>query len=98
MPTKQTAPFGTSRAAAMVIISSAVYVASDMGLRLIEALQEPGKIGGAEDVALDPAGERLSLARNRIPRLVERVVARVIAERVRRKGAAWHLADRADDP
>src|SRR5512139_408638 len=111
MPTNSAAPLRTMRAAAMVIISSAVYAASppapvffsdttlsDMLCCSLDAPPELGKVGRAADVTINPGRERLTVARNRIPLLVEGVVPRIVAERVRWERAALHLAHGAHRP
>src|ERR1700677_5100348 len=103
MPTKQDAPLRIMRAAAMVIISSAVYFVSGMSLsgvnqRLFQAALEFIEILGAEDMLLHPGLERLALARDGVPLLVESVVARIIALRVGRKRSTLHFTHCADHP
>src|SRR5215831_14588022 len=99
MPTKQTAPLLSLRAAAMVIISSAVYpfcpepFLSGMHSGTFQALAKALEIRGAQNMALHPFLKGLALPRNRVPLLIEGVIAGVISLCVRRKGSALHLAD-----
>src|ERR1700683_4350798 len=81
MPTKQVAPLRILRAAAMVIISSAVYFVSGMGDRLLQTALEFVKILGSEHVLLHPRLKGLALARDGVPLLVEGVIARIITLR-----------------
>src|SRR5258708_36699730 len=84
IPTKHTVPFFRRRAASMVMISVDVYLASaidripgdrsDAG-----GLEESRVVAGAEHVLLHPREERVAVARDRIPRLAEGVVAAVVA-------------------
>src|ERR1041385_1327766 len=95
MPTNSAAPLRTMRAAAMVIISSDVYsgrakavpTVSGMGRRLLEAPFEIVEVARVDHVPLDPRAERLTFARDQVPLLIERVVARVVAGRVGGKRA-----------
>src|SRR5215471_853065 len=97
MPTKQTAPLWSLRAAAMVIISSAVY-SSSIGRGRLQTLAKLREIFGPENVPLDPGLKAPSLAGNRVPLLVEGVVARIIALRVRGERAAIHQTHSRDGP
>src|SRR5690348_4546619 len=106
MPTKHTMPPRSRRAASIVMISVAVYpvwAASGMG-HLLRAygdagrLQELRMVLRSHHVLLHPGEERLAIARDRIPRLAERVVADVVAVRVARVRAERHLAHRGHRP
>src|SRR5258707_777365 len=93
------------RAAATVIISSALYCGSAIGpllrsfaARRRETSPELRKVRRPEHVSLDPGGKALALARDLVPLLVKRIVVLIIAQRVRGKRAAPHLAYRAHPP
>src|SRR5580658_9185239 len=98
IPTKQEAPLRIMRAAAMVIISSAVYLRSDMAYRLFQTALELIKIPGAQDVLLHPCQEGLALARDWVPLLIEGIITRIIALRVGRKRPTFHFAHSPDYP
>src|ERR1700677_1702122 len=98
MPTKHDAPLRIMRAAAMVIISSAEYLLSDMGYRRFQTALEFIEILGAQHVALHPGLEGFSLARDGIPLFVEGVVPRIITLRAGWKPSTLHFAYRADYP
>src|SRR5579862_7918002 len=98
MPTKQDAPLRIIRAAAMVIISSAVYFVSGMGHRGFQTALELVKIPGREHMPLHPGLKRFTLTCDGVPLLVEGVIARVIALRVGGKRSALHHTDRAHHP
>src|SRR5471032_3171624 len=82
IPTKHTVPFFRRRAASMVMISLGVYAASGIG-RVPPGRRDAGRLEKflvvfrAEDVLLHPCEERVAVARYRVPRLAERVVAAV---------------------
>src|SRR2546427_8190499 len=98
MPTNTTSPSDSSRAATAAIISSGVYAASepvvDSGALALLRLEPAGEarlfrqIGGAVRDAVDElvevAPQLGGIARDRLPRDVEVIVAVVIALRVRR--------------
>src|SRR5918995_1747110 len=99
IPTKQTVPFVSSRAAATDIISSAEYVFSDTGhLRKSDRHEVLRKVGRATHVAVDPRIEVTAVASDVIPRLVEGVVALGVAVRVGGMGPSRYLADGVYDP
>src|ERR1700683_2626783 len=103
MPTKHEAPLRIMRAAAMVIISSAVYLASGMDLSsmaqgLFQTTLEFIEILGSEHVPLHPCLESLALARDGVPLFVERVIAGIVTLRVGRKRSALHFAHGAHHP
>src|SRR2546423_3230751 len=86
MPTKQTSPSRSIRAAAIAIISSAVQAPLMGGApscgQLGEAAVVFADVGGPPDVALHPCEEALAVAADRVPAHVELVVAVVVAVRV----------------
>src|ERR1051325_11955710 len=82
----------------MVIISSAVYCASDMTGGSFETPLKFAEILGAEHVPVDPCLKALALPRNIVPSFVERVVALVITLRVGRKRAAFHFTHCTENP
>src|SRR5262249_37983964 len=86
--------------AAMVIISSAVYSIFAIVRILLpkRASLELCEIGGSEHVPVHPFQKAFAGARNLVPCPIERVIAIVIAVRVRRMSAAWNLAYRAHHP
>src|SRR5215469_11575691 len=104
MPTKQTAPLRSLRAAAMVIISSALYpfcsglTPSGICGCSFHALAEAVEIFSAQDMPLDPRLKRFAFARDHVPTFIEGVVARVVALRIGRKSSTFHNANRADHP
>src|SRR5690348_2492344 len=105
MPTKQTAPSRSIRAAATVIISSAVYCASAIDCVMLpsagrrsDASPELREVLRREHVALHPSGKALALARYLVPSLIKGIVATVVAERVGRKSAASHFTHRTHHP
>src|SRR2546430_8272720 len=74
MPTKQTMLLCSWRAAAMVMISSAVYPRSRTALLLrcgFQARLELGEIPGSHHMPGHPCEKRLALAGDIVPRLVE---------------------------
>src|SRR6185312_8357383 len=73
---------------------SCIHLRPAFGMDAQEALE----VFGVQDVALDPRAERVAIARDRIPRQIEAVVALVVTVRVGRRGAARHVAYRTDDP
>src|SRR5436190_2136861 len=84
-PTRHVAPFGSARAAAIVIISAAVYVAAWV------------RGSSREDMILHPLPEGVAVAADRVPRDVEVVVAHGVAVGVRRVRAVRghrHVVDR----
>src|ERR1035438_7234115 len=95
MPTKHTALFRSIRAAAMVIISSDVNAFS--GMRGLQRLAELREILRVQNVPLDPSIEAFAVPRNHIPGFVERVVAGIVALRIRRKRPASNLAHRSEE-
>src|ERR1700681_2919860 len=103
MPTKQTLPLRSIREAATVIISSDVYpllgvTALGMARHLFNTLPEALEIFHAHHVTLLTRLKRFAFARDLVPLLVKRIVARVIALRVGRKRPAFHFRDRAHHP
>src|SRR5882724_4604161 len=100
MPTKQTILSRSWRAAAIVMISSAVYPRS-LTQRLLRGGFEAGleirEIARARHMARHPGLERLALARDAVPGLIKSVVALVIALGIRRPGTMRHEADGAHD-
>src|SRR6185437_10085277 len=85
MPTRHVAPFGSARAAAIVIISAGVYG------------EAPVCGSRSEDMLLHPLPERVPVAADRVPRDVEVVVAGAVAVGVRRVRAVrddGHVVDR----
>src|ERR1700674_4141825 len=86
------------RAAATVIISSEVYVASGMTDSALQTPFEVLEIPGAEHVMLDPRFECLTFPGNGVPGLVKRVVALIVTLCVGGERAALHFAHRAQDP
>src|SRR5262245_9477847 len=95
MPTKQTMPSRKSRAAATVIISSAVNSAISGAPQAAAVL---GKILGAEHMPLHPGRESVAIAGDVVPSLVEPVVARVIALGIGWMRPTRHGNDGAHDP
>src|ERR1700680_4422673 len=89
MPTKQTVPLLSWRAAATVIISSAVY-ACVTGSRFSS---RSGDVPAAHDVVAHPAQERLSISADTVPCGVEGVVPERISLRVRRMRSARRDGD-----
>src|SRR5918994_7463817 len=99
IPTKQTVPFVSSRAAATDIISSAEHVFSDTShLRKADGCEVLREAGCTSDVPVDPGAEVTAVASDVVPRLVEGVVALGVAVRVRGMGPSRYLADGVDDP
>src|SRR6476620_182910 len=112
MPTKQMSVWRSARAAAIVIISVAVYVILFSLRRRITVLRRLRRLACAhalgmhgerlrslvQHVCLHPAQEGVALARDLVPGDVEAVVTRIIAVRVGRMGAARHAGDGADGP
>src|SRR5579885_1174668 len=105
IPTKHTTRSCSIRAAATVIISSAVYSCLAIGLparpgaaRRRDTAPKLRKIFGREHVALDPSRESIALARDLVPLPIKCIVARIVAHRVRRKSTARDLAHRPDYP
>src|SRR5262249_31543069 len=94
MPTKQTVPLASWRAAATVIISSAVKPSSAMRGHLGLAIE----LRAVEHVALHPGGERVALARDGVPGLVEAAVAAIVVMDVGRSRATRSVADRVHHP
>src|SRR5690348_11240726 len=84
IPTKHTSSFSNARAATTVIISFGV---NTEGLRAF-----------VDDVFGHPTSESLPVARDFVPRLVERVGAAVVPLRVRRIGAAGYHGNRRHRP
>src|SRR6185437_16411503 len=64
----------------------------------VQRLQELRVVLRPQHVLLHPREERLAIARDRIPRLAERVVADVVAVRVARVRAERNLAHRGKRP
>ena len=101
MPTKQTSSFFSARAAAIghhlvrLVVGHDVYSAAARCLRAYWA-KASGPL--SRTLVFIQARKRVAFARDRVPFLVEGVVARVIALRIRREGAARHLDDMADGP
>src|SRR6516165_10677523 len=100
MPTKQTAPLRSCRAAVTVIISSRLYSGA-----LIRAsggdAQSPQVrrvIGDTEHVAIHPRGKGAAIARDLIPGAVEGVITRVVTLCVGGIGAAGNDARGGDHP
>ena len=56
------------------------------------------EVTGFEDMLAHPTEERVAVARDRVPTLVEGIVARVVAMGIGRRRASRHLRDRADHP
>src|SRR6516165_2109442 len=107
MPTKQTAPFLSNRAAAMVMISLVVYVGRALiwGLlshtwccSLSEKTAKTLKIFGVHDMPLNPLLERLALARDSVPGLVEAVVTLVVTVSIGWERATRNAADGGEGP
>src|SRR6476661_329272 len=103
MPTNSVTPLRIMRAAAMVIISSAVYDTSDMtggpsAVNVSNAALELAEILGAEHVAADPRLKRLPIPGDNVPSLVECVVTLIITLRVGGKRASPHFEYRAQHP
>src|SRR5688500_5952626 len=104
IPTKQTVPFFSRRAASIVMISVGVYaIASGMGrLQLGDAdfrgHEESGMVLRSEDMPAHPREKRIPVARNGIPLLAERVIAAVVAVRIARMRARGHTAHRGKHP
>src|SRR5207248_4528270 len=98
MPTKHTMLLCSWRAAAMVMISSAVYPRSRTALLLrcgFQARLELGEIPGSHHMPGHPGEKRLALAGDIVPRLVEYIIALVIALGIRGPGAMGFHADGA---
>src|SRR5580698_4481314 len=98
MPTKHEAPLRIMRAAAMVIISSALYLVSDMRYRLFQTALELIEILSAQHMLLHPGLKSLPLAGDWVPLFIEGVVAGIVPLRVGRKSPALYLAHRAHHP
>ena len=101
MPTKQTQPSHSSRAAATVIISSRVQrhrAAHRARLRRQASAGTPRGRGCRARGARSRRVKRRAVARDLVPGEVEGVVARVVALRVGRLGAARHAARRRSPP
>src|SRR3954463_4649446 len=98
IPTKQTVPFLRRRDASMVMISVAVYsvvlvsgICNSLARRgHAGRFQELRVILGTHHMLLHPRAERITIARHRIPRLAESVVAAVVAVGIRRMRAIGH--------
>src|ERR1700747_1820063 len=95
MPTKQTVPFLSLRAAAIVMISAGVYPASDMSdLHFrFDAATVRGKIFCAQNVPVHPCAELLPVPGDIVPGLAKRIVSFVIPVCVGGMRAARHHAD-----
>src|SRR5690348_1262877 len=98
MPTNKVTPLRIMRAAAMVIISSDVYVVSGTTGRPFQTSFVLGEILGAQHVPIDPRFKRVPIPGDHVPGLVKSVVALIITLRVRRERPALHLAHRAQHP
>src|SRR5262245_12955768 len=98
MPTKHVMSLRRQRAALTIITSSALTSGTG-GLRLpAEAGEVLGEVGRSADVLVDPGRERAAVTADVVPRPVELVVPRGVADGEAGVGAARHLAHRAHHP
>src|SRR5690606_2419665 len=94
MPTKQTSSFDSARAAAMVIISSAVNSAMEKLLHPFREYLGPH----LHDILVHPGEEAVAVGGNPVPLEITPIVAAVVPVRIARMGAARHLGDRGHRP